>query len=444
MTQSVAFSCNAYLDPTGRMKEARIGYQQDQWTAFEIAEALAPSSPSSYLTPTLPVEIHCHGIGHADFSEFETIDLEQVNEQARCEGILCVLCIFLAQSKLQPFLAFMQDYARLRREGKLTHIVGVGLEGPLLSSVGGTPEQGTWVPDRKEWKQLACCGAYGLVYMVVSPDALWHRGQQTHDFATNKAELEWIASTLLDANIKLALGHFQKRDPLTSAAYTACLIELAKKRGYPPFSGMIMTDHLFNDMPLKFRHAWRGAAHRARRNEEIKHLRLEQWTLENLPEMVGEIPALLMQAAHEGWVTLCLNFDGEHVDLDVCRRVVELVGPDSLIAMTDRIDVGSLGGEPLEQREGSHLWYQKYGIVAAGSSSIDRQMRNLRSIGVSEADLWKIVSLTPLRILGVPVQHEVCTTLPERGCLVIEQDQRYYLENRRIYSLIVSSPHKVL
>ena len=430
-------SCQAYLDPSGSMREASIRHQQNQWIEFTVTDSLAASSPSSYLAPVLPVEIHCHGIGGADFSDFDSLNLEQVNESARKEGIACVLCIFLSHSKLHQFLSFMQAYADLKRSGKLTHIAGIGLEGPLLSSVGGTPEQGTWVPTKEEWKLIASCSEYGLNYIVLSPDAIWHQTQDTDDFAKNCMHLEWIIATLLDVGIKPALGHFRKRDPQVSAAYTRYIIDLSKRYKYPLFSGTILTDHLFNDMPLNFRHAWRSTRDRARRDEEIKQVQLEQWSLDNLPEKVGAVPAALMQAAYEGWITICLNFDGEHVDLDVCRRVIELIGVDSLIAMTDRIDVDSLGGQQLEQREGSHLWYQRHGAaVAAGSSSIDRQMHNLRSIGVSEVDIWKMVSLLPLRVLGKNFEYAT-NTIPETCCVIANRQERYYFEDHHLYSHII-------
>jgi N-acetylglucosamine-6-phosphate deacetylase len=109
-----------------------------------------------------------------------------------------------------------------------------------------------------------------------------------------------------------------------------------------------------------------------------------------------------MRFAAEGLLTICLNFDGEHVDHNIARRAVELVGPDRFIVMTDRCDVPRLGGQPLTQIEGSGLWYQGHGIVAAGSRPVDIQMQYLRPLGFDEPTIWDMVSFNPAGVLGSP------------------------------------------
>lgn len=425
-----SFLCESFLDESGVMRKAHIHYDANRWIRFHIDTLASIKPQGGYVVPMLPVEFHCHGIGGSDFSDFEDLDLATVNENAKQEGILCLLCVSLAHLKLEALVGFMQEYAKASQNGKLTHIVGIALEGPLLASFGGTPEQGMWAPSKEEWEKIASCGELGLQYLVLSPDAELEGSNLANQITSEYPSMKWIVSILLEAGIRVALGHFQKINPIASAHCIQTILQLAKERGCRPFSGMIITDHLFNDMPLKFRHAWRTSRDRLRRSEEIKHLQLNRWCIDNLNEMLGDVPAALMRAAYEGSLTLCLNFDNEHVDLDVCRRVVELVGTDSVIAMTDRTDTNSLARQKLEKKEGS-LWYQERGIVAAGSRSIDYQMSNIRSIGLSEASMWKLTSLVPLRVLGISPQYS-SDGIPKRCCYVSDTGERYYIESNQL------------
>ncbi len=73
--------------------------------------------------------------------------------------------------------------------------------------------------------------------------------------------------------------------------------------------------------------------------------------------------------------------------------------------MTDRIDVHFMGGQTLHKKEGSQLWYQEKGVVAAGSYTIDRLIHNLRAIGLQESAIWNLTSFVPLRVLNQLPQY---------------------------------------
>ncbi len=355
------------------------------------------------IAQALPVEFHCHGIGNYDFSDIDNLNLELVNELAREEHVYCVPSIFLAFSKLDAFCVLMQKYAKARSNGQLSHILGISLEGPLLASFGGTPEQGSWAPTKKEWEKLARCGNLGLLYTVLSPDALLKGSYLMERMTPEHPSLLWIVNTLLEAGIRPALGHFHKASPEASAKAAQEVIDVAKNFGPKP-SHRIITDHLFNDMPLQFRHAWRTPEARLNRKAEMAQQRPEKWTMDNLAKNLGEVPAVLMRAAHEGFLTICLNFDNEHVDLEICKHVVRLLGSKVIIGMTDRIDVNQLGGQSLQKKEHSTLWYQKKGVVAAGTSSIRGQIGNLESIGLNQEEINDIISYVPLNTLGLTVK----------------------------------------
>lgn len=134
---------------------------------------------------------------------------------------------------------------------------------------------------------------------------------------------------------------------------------------------------------------------------------LDQWNLDNINTVVREVPGTLMRCASEGLLTICMNFDSEHIDLEVARRVVELVGSRSIIAMTDRIETDSMCGQPLQKIEDNNLWYQGKGYVAAGSYTIDRFMNNIRAIEFNEKVVWDMTSFVPLRVCNTYIHLKI-------------------------------------
>ncbi|MGH9831188.1 MAG: hypothetical protein ACREDR_48920, partial [Blastocatellia bacterium] len=124
-------------------------------------------------------------------------------------------------------------------------------------------------------------------------------------------------------------------------------------------------------------------------------------TLDTLDELAGPVPATMMRLAADRKLTICLNMDGEHVDHQIARRAIELVGAESIIVMTDRCDVPRLGGQILTHHDETGLWYQEQGVVAAGSRPIHLQITYLRSMGVAEAEITQLATLTPATALGI-------------------------------------------
>ncbi|MGW4365707.1 hypothetical protein ACWEKT_08680 [Nocardia takedensis] len=348
----------------------------------------------------LPVEFHCHGIGGMDFSRFRDVDLEQIETMAAREGIYCLPVSFVPYPDFEAFLAMMRLFERRRAEGLHRHLVGFAMEGPILASVGGTPADGVWLPSKHEWTRIAECGSRGLQYIVLSPDALESYSPFAPALTPDHPDLEWIVRTLLDHGVRPSLGHFLKEDPRRSAECVERCVQVAHDAGARPYSGAIITDHLFNDMPQWFVHCWRTAEDRLRRDAEFAAQDVASWELDNLVERCGPVPAALMRAAHDGDLVTCVNFDGDHVDIEIARRAAEIVGSRSVIAMTDRTDSPTLGNQVLRRRPDNTLYYQADGIVAAGTQHIHRQIGNLLRAGMSEHDAWMLTSLTPLHVLG--------------------------------------------
>lgn len=359
----------------------------------------AGSSPAE---PLLPVEVHCHGFAGVDFSEFAQLDLELLEQVCAAEGVLSIPTLYLRHDRLADFEAFMQRYHGMRGAGRLPHVVGVALEGPLLASHGGTPASTVWAPTKAEWERLALLGDLGLCYMVLSPDAF----TPASDFhgqvrALQHPGFEWIIPTLVSHGVRPALGHFTRADPARSAELVGEIVDMAWASEWGGRGARVVTDHLFNDMPLNIRHAFRTSRARQQRDAVLAAYDLPGWTLQAMAEIAGPVPAAIMREAAAGRIAACINFDGEHVDLAIASRAVEIMGVEHSMMMTDRCDSARLGGQDLTLGEENGLWYQEGGIVAAGSQPLAKQMRNASGQDITGSELWSLAAGTAHRAFGL-------------------------------------------
>ncbi len=362
---------------------------------------LSPDTiPESYYVEGLPVEYHCHGIGRFDFSEFDAAQLYEIDAYLKKLGVYCVLTGFLPIDNLGRFESFLFSFNQEKKAGLLTNILGVALEGPLLSSVGGTPQKGTWAPSKKQWEQLVRYAGDYLPYIVLSPDALLEGGCF---YATVSGpgypSLEWIIELLLEHGIRPSLGHFQKLNAKISLNSIHRVMDIAEKKGHRFDGAAIITDHLFNDMPLSFKHAWRTPEERTRREADLAALDIESLTVDNIDEKLGMVPGAIIKAARNGLIIPSINFDGDHVDITISRHMVDFIGSESIIAMTDNASLTrQLCGKTLSAKSFNSLLYQEDDIVAAGTQNIIRQTDKMLGVGISGKQLWDMVAFVPYRM----------------------------------------------
>ncbi|MDO8953691.1 MAG: hypothetical protein Q7V63_02445 [Gammaproteobacteria bacterium] len=344
---------------------------------------------------TKSLDFHCHGVGRFDFTEIFDIQLQEIENILASRHHRSILTLYLPKPNFDDFLYLMEIFSRGKKAGRFNHIAGIALEGPLLASHGGTPETGVWNPSKYHWKKFAELGKKGLVYVIFSPDAPLDKHVSSTLFAPAPSAA-WIAETLLDGGVLPTPGHFLKNDPIASAKALQSVFDVVAAWG----QGAAATDHLFNDMPLNFKHAWRTKADRERRDAEIKTLNLDSWTLRNLETKLGPVPATIIRNAHKGLVKIAQNFDGEHVDLSIVKKAVELIGDDNIMMMTDSIESKRLAGRDLHMVEGSTLLYQDEGVVAAGTQGVQRQIQNMFSIGLSPTQIERICGVNAAELLN--------------------------------------------
>ncbi|MFG2428701.1 hypothetical protein [Streptomyces sp. NPDC048590] len=353
------------------------------------------------------MEVHCHGFGDVDFSDFTKVDLDRLEAWCAREGVLSLPTMYLHRAQLEEFEAFVHTFHRMRSEGRIPHVAGIALEGPLLASHGGTPAATVWAPTRQEWERLAALGPYGLTYTVLSPDAFSPASELRDQPGARETGFAWIIPLLMAHGVRPALGHFTRADPEASAALVDEIVELAWQADWEGNGVRVVTDHLFNDMPLNIRHAFRTSRARENRDAVIASYDLPSWTLDRMAEIAGPVPAAIMRQAAAGRIGACINFDGEHVDLAIAARAVQLMGAENSMMMTDRCDSARLGGQGLHHIEDNGLWYQEDGIVAAGSVPLERQRANALSQGLTPEEVQALLAGTAHRVFGISATTEL-------------------------------------
>lgn len=342
------------------------------------------------ISPDRPVLFHVHGVGKYDFSSLRPQELQSVQLKAESRGIDIVPTIFLRKEWLAPCETLLEFYSQAA--ARFPNILGFAIEGPLLGPSGGTPRRAAWMPSVAEWQRIASLGRGGLRYLVLAPDAM-----ETEDMIAPGFRLIDLVESLSENGVRVALGHFERSDPERSASRALGLIDAVHNTiGFSRFN--VLTDHLYNDMPRSFVHAWRGEA-KARRDKEVTEFLQTPWTSNNLTELLGPVPAALLEAARDGRLLPCLNFDGYHVDLAVCQRTTEYVGASSLIAITDHTETFSMAGEELHPAKDASLWFRDDEVVAAGRKDLDWQIENMRRIGLGEPEIHSMTIENPHRVI---------------------------------------------
>lgn len=322
------------------------------------------------------VLIHTHGIGAVDYSSMKPEDLDSIERRAAADNLNIIPGVFLARDYLAGFKDVLQRYAA--DPARFPHILGFSVEGPLLGKIGGVPPRGIWSPNADEWSFIARLGELGLKYIVIGPD-----GGELDDPLDGSVTFRDVIDLFYTSGVRIALGHYRRADPVLSARRTDLVIDYVQQR-YGPGPEVILTDHLYNDMPRNFKHVWRTEAERAGRAGELAEFLSVPWSDDTLDHILGPVPASIVRATKSDRIMPFLNFDGDHVDLEVCRRTLDYLGPKNVIGITDDTELARLAGEDLAHHEGG-LWYRSDGIVAAGTGHIDKQVANLERIGYGHA-----------------------------------------------------------
>lgn len=340
---------------------------------------------------TKAVLFHTHGLEGFDFSDLNEIDLDAVNELARRRNVLLCPTIYLTEDRLSHFERLLRAFKQQAR--RFDRIVGWALEGPVLGSKGGTPAGATWRPTAMQWRQMAGWFDFDLKYIVMAPDIL-----ALDDRVDDDMRFADLITLIYESGGRIALGHFEGNNAAESARQLeAVLSHIEAHFEASPY--LVLTDHLFNDMPRAFKHAFRTPGEKAERRAELARLADNGWRPASLDDLLGPVPAAMLRAAKAKRLTPSLNFDGGHVDLEICRQVVAFLGANRLIAITDHTELLSLGGEVLRLDAETRLLYRSDGVLAASSVTHEDQRVNMRGIGMSDEAILAVQHDVPYEAL---------------------------------------------
>jgi N-acetylglucosamine-6-phosphate deacetylase len=336
---------------------------------------------------------HTHGLGPFDFSALDEASLPALDRLAASRKALLCSIVYLTADHLDAFEELLVSYSRRKQSGKLENILGFAVEGPVLGPNGGTPKGSVWRPSAAQWRRIASWCSLGLKYVVIAPDILSLDDEVDRGFSFAD-----LLSLIYASGGRVALGHFGESSPELSARRFEEVLGFIEG-GHEPSPYLILTDHLFNDMPRAFQHAFRTPGERVQRVTQLAAHPLEPWQALTLSGLLGPVPAAMLLAARNRRLTPALNFDGGHVDLEVCRMVVEFLGADRIIAITDHTEILTLADEPLVRDEHNRLLYRSDGMLAASSVTHEEQQRNMRSIGMTPDEIGLVQYETPLAAL---------------------------------------------
>ncbi|MBV9023265.1 MAG: hypothetical protein JO362_05595 [Streptomycetaceae bacterium] len=341
---------------------------------------------------------HFHGIDEFDFSSLAPGDLPLVQKAAASREYGILPTVYLRRENLPRLVAMIREYHALRQADAVPNIAGFAIEGPLLGPQGGIPRAGRWYPSAEEWATLASLGPLGLRYIVMAPDAM-----ALEDRIDDGSTFADLLVNFYEQGLRIAVGHFHRDAPQRSADRLRAVLDFLHGR-YASSPYLVLTDHLYNDTPRNFQHAWRTPTERARRDVELKGVLTPDWHEADLRELLGPVPAAMLDAAQDSLLYPCINFDGYHVDLEICRRTVDYLGTSRVIVLTDHTEVATMAQEQLSCSEHNPLWLRDDGAVAAGSSGYEQQRRNILSLGFDEAAVRRMFVTNPLAAISYQVQ----------------------------------------
>lgn len=334
----------------------------------QYSDAEATDAEGGYITPGF-VDVHCHGGGGASFPDATTVDEVRTAANEHLNHGTTTLIASLVTAAI-PVL---EERANLLADAVEEGIVaGIHYEGPFLSE--------------------ARCGAQNPAYLVPATTA---DARRLVDAARGKAvsitlapehclddEGQRAVKTLVEGDILPSWGHSDCT--VSQAAEAVDLgVDLIAAAGQRVRGGRASVTHLFNGMPPMH--------HRS----------------------PGPIPALLT-AAQEGRLVAELICDGVHVDPLLVAEMVQLVGRDNVVFVTDAMAAaGMADGEyvlgPNEVTVSDGVARLTHGGNLAGGTSrlVDQVRIAVTQGGLSVEDAVHLASKQGAKFLGLEDRGEL-------------------------------------
>jgi len=341
--------------------------------ASDAPPALAPpaAAPGTLVLPGL-VDLHCHGGGGASFPDAAGADDVR---RAADEHLRHGTTTLVASLVTAPRDVLLRQVALLAQAASDGVVAGLHLEGPFLSPARcGAQHPGDMLPgDADLVREVAAAARGHLLTMTVAPEI---PGVADGD--------DDVLAALVAAGALPSVGHTDASAEVVDAAVARTFDLLATS---PVARGPRATaTHLFNGMrPLHHRDP-------------------------------GPVAACLAAAAR-GELVVELVADGTHLAPATVRAVLDLVGPDGAVLVTDAMAAAGmpdgdyrLGPQAVRVAAGVARVVPDGGgapgdgAIAGGVAHLLDVVRGTVAAGVALVDAVRAASATPAQVLG---RHDV-------------------------------------
>ncbi len=291
------------------------------------------------------IDMHIHGCGGADTAEATPEALETMSQTLIKHGVtsFCPTSMTLSYEELEKIFANVSAM-----KGKTTgaYIQGVNMEGPYISMAKKGAQNPLYVrnPDKDEFMRLyeGCDGCISIV--DIAPEC--------------EGGEEFVKAVTPICPVSTAHTSATYEDEIKAIEW-----------------GVRHTTHLYN--------AQSGLTHRA-------------------PGVVGAV----FEKAKEKGVRAELICDGFHIHPAALKIAFEMLGDDNSVIISDSMraadykdGVYDLGGQPVYVTEGKALLED--GTIAASTSNLYKELKNVLSYGISEKQAVKSVTINPAKAIRV-------------------------------------------
>ncbi|KSW21534.1 N-acetylglucosamine-6-phosphate deacetylase [Cellulomonas sp. B6] len=378
------------VTPAEVLPDAAVAVRGDRiaWVgdAADVPAAHRPPrpAPGTLVLPGL-VDLHCHGGGGASFPDATTPDEVR---RAADEHLRHGTTTLVASLVTAPRDVLLARTALLADAADAGVVAGIHLEGPFLSPARcGAQNPEDMVPGDPGLVRAVARAARGhLVTMTVAPEVPGVVGGPAAGAADGVPGADDVLRALVEAGALPSIGHTDASAQACDAAIDRAFDLLATTAGAR--SARATATHLFNGMrPLHHRDP-------------------------------GPVAACLAAAAR-GELVVELVADGTHLDPATVRAVVDLVGADAAVLVTDAMAAAGmpdgdyrLGPVAVRVADGVARVLEpdpeapdgppRPGAIAGGVAHLIDVVRATVAAGVPLVAAVRAASTTPAQVLGRP------------------------------------------
>lgn len=335
-----------------------------EWAALPVEDL----PEGAVIIPGL-IDVHCHGGGGASFPDSTSLDDVEVAAGEHLKNGTTTLIASLVTAPVE----ILEERASLLAQATGKGIIeGIHFEGPFLSEARcGAQDPRYLIPATPEVAERLVAAAKGAaVSMTIAPErAIGDQGTEA-------------LRILVNGDILPSWGHTDS-GVVTAEAAVKTGLELIADKSTETRGGRATVTHLFNGMrPLHHRDP-------------------------------GPI-SVFLAAAERGDVVVEMINDGTHLDPQLVRQVLDLVGRDNAVFVTDAMAAAGmpdgnyvLGPQAVRVENGVARLAEGDAIAGGTARLLDCVRTAVQKSGISLVDAVYLGTLQGARILGLTDRGEL-------------------------------------